>query len=207
MRTITTTLAFVLAATLAAPSLAHADGEAKNVIFFLGDGMGPTTVTAARIYKYGEDGQLHMESLPRTARVKTYSNDAQTTDSAPSMSAYMTGSKMNNEVIAMTPNTIAVKPLDNNTTNMCQAAGANGAPVATLLEAAKYHGKAIGAVTTTRVTHATPASTYAHICHRDLENDIAAQMVPGGAGFNAFLMDGLDVLFGGGRRQFLPTSV
>jgi alkaline phosphatase len=207
MRKILFSISLALAAAVALPTLAHADGEAKNVIFFLGDGMGPTTVTAARIYKYGEDGQLHMESLPRTARVKTYSNDAQTTDSAPSMSAYMTGTKMNNEVIAMTPNTVAVKPQNNNTTNMCVAGGPNGAPVATLLEAAKYHGKAIGAVTTTRVTHATPASTYAHICHRDLENDIAAQVVPGGEGYNGFLADGLDVLFGGGRRQFLPTTV
>ncbi len=62
-------------------------------------------------------------------------------------------------------------------------------------------------VTTTRVTHATPAATYAHICHRDLENDIAAQVVPGGAGYNPLLGAGLDVIFGGGRRHFLPTSV
>ena len=95
----TTTLSILLIAALAVP--AYADGEAKNVIFFLGDGMGPATVTAARVYRYGEDGQLHMESLPSTARIKTYSNDAQTTDSAPSMSAYMTGIKMNNEVISM----------------------------------------------------------------------------------------------------------
>jgi alkaline phosphatase len=77
---------------------ALAAGEAKNVIFFLGDGMGPATVTASRIYKYGEAGQLTMETLKRTARIKTYSLDAQTTDSAPSMAAYMTGVKMNNEV-------------------------------------------------------------------------------------------------------------
>ena len=56
--------------TLAAGS-AFAAGEATNVIFFLGDGMGPTTVTASRIYKYGEAGQLAMESLRRTARIKT----------------------------------------------------------------------------------------------------------------------------------------
>ena len=86
---------------------AQAAGEAKNVIFFLGDGMGPTTVTASRIYKYGETGKLNMESLKRTARVKTYSNDAQTTDSAPSMAAYMTGVKMNNEVISMSADTKA----------------------------------------------------------------------------------------------------
>ncbi len=86
---------------------AFAAGEATNVIFFLGDGMGPTTVTASRIYKYGEAGQLTMETLKRTARIRTYSNDAQTTDSAPSMAAYMTGVKMNNEVISMSADTRA----------------------------------------------------------------------------------------------------
>ena len=200
----TTTLSILLIAALAVP--AYADGEAKNVIFFLGDGMGPATVTAARVYRYGEDGQLHMESLPSTARIKTYSNDAQTTDSAPSMSAYMTGIKMNNEVISMSSSTIAVAPGSGNTVDNCAVNGANGSAVASLLELAKAHGRAVGAVTTTRVTHATPASTYAHICHRDLENAIAAQVVPGGAGFNAALGTGLDVLFGGGRRHFLPTT-
>lgn len=71
----------------------------KNVIFFLGDGMGMTTQTAARIYKVGEDGELTMDTLPESAFIKTYSNNAQVTDSAPSMAAYMTGVKMNNEEI------------------------------------------------------------------------------------------------------------
>ncbi|PZU41132.1 MAG: alkaline phosphatase, partial [Acidovorax sp.] len=68
----------------------------KNVLFFLGDGMGVTTMTAARIYSVGETGELTMDQLPETAFVHTYSNDGQVTDSAPSMAAYMTGVKMNN---------------------------------------------------------------------------------------------------------------
>ncbi|WP_435337966.1 alkaline phosphatase, partial [Acinetobacter sp. LH3_13] len=67
--------------------------------------MGITTMTAARIYSVGEDGELTMDKLPETAFVHTFSNDAQVTDSAPSMAAYMTGVKMNNEVISMTPDT------------------------------------------------------------------------------------------------------
>jgi len=188
---------------------AQAAGEAKNVIFFLGDGMGPTTVTASRIYKYGETGKLNMESLKRTARIKTYSNDAQTTDSAPSMAAYMTGVKMNNEVISMSPDTKASDP----TTGKGYVSGAdstcpagNGKPVSTLLELAKGAGKSVGAVTTTRVTHATPATTFSHICHRDGENNIAAQGTPGNPAYNTALKDGLDVLLGGGRRHFLPTT-
>ncbi|MBS0609035.1 MAG: alkaline phosphatase, partial [Proteobacteria bacterium] len=73
----------------------------KNILFFLGDGMGLTTQTAARIYKVGEAGDLTMDLLPETAFIRTYSNSAQVTDSAPSMAAYMTGVKMNNEVISM----------------------------------------------------------------------------------------------------------
>ncbi len=185
---------------------AFAAGEAKNVIFFLGDGMGPTTVTAARIYKYKEEGELNMEKLDgktRTARVKTYSNDAQTTDSAPSMAAYMTGVKMNNEVLSMSADTKAIKPTgaDSN----CPATG-NGTPVDTILEIAKGKGKAVGAVSTARITHATPAATYSHICHRDAENNIAAQAVVGGAGYNAKLGTGLDVVLGGGRDYFLPNT-
>ena len=63
----------------------------KNIIFFLGDGMGMNTLTAARIYAVGEDGELTIDTLPESAYVKTYSNNAQVTDSAASMTAYMTG--------------------------------------------------------------------------------------------------------------------
>ena len=182
----------------------------KNVIFFLGDGMGMTTQTAARIYKVGEDGELTMDTLPETAFIKTYSNNAQVTDSAPSMAAYMTGVKMNNEVISMTPETSAFdvatgKDYLNGADSTCPATG-NGKAVPTLLEIAKAAGMGTGAVTTTRVTHATPATTYSHVCHRDGENTIAAQAVPGGPEFNAALGDGLDVLLGGGRQFFLPTA-
>jgi alkaline phosphatase len=76
--------------------------------------------------------------------------------------------------------------------------------VPTLLELAKARGKATGAITTTELTHATPAATYSHICHRDAQYDIAAQAVPGGAGFNTALGDGVDVLMGGGRNHWTP---
>lgn len=200
--------ATLLALAAGACAQAHAAGEAKNVIFFLGDGMGPTTVTATRIYKVGEAGKLTMESLKRTARIKTYSNDAQTTDSAPSMSAYMTGVKMNNEVISMSADTKASdatgKGYVSGADSTCPAN--NGTPAVTLLELAKAAGKSVGAVTTTRVTHATPAATYSHVCHRDGENTIAAQGTPGNTLYNAALKDGLDVLLGGGRRHYLPQG-
>jgi len=186
----------------------QSSGTPTNVIFFLGDGMGMTTMTAARIYAVGEDGELTMDTLPETAFVKTFSNDAQVTDSAPSMSAYMTGVKMNNEVISMSADTKAIDPVaDANGNKLGNNCGSgNGKPVPTLLEQAKAKGWSTGVVTTTRVTHATPAATYSHICHRDLENDIAVQAVPGGTGYNAALGNGLDVLMGGGRQFFQPVA-
>ena len=192
---------------------AFAAGEAKNVIFFLGDGMGPVTVTASRIYKYGEAGQLTMETLPRTARIRTYTLDAQTPDSAPTMSAYMTGAKIRNEVLSMDANTVAkppsadtsVTPSVGNAINNCPATG-NGASVPTLLEQSIAKGKASGVVTTARLTHATPAATYAHICHRDAEYDIARQAVPSGAGFNPALDTGIDVLMGGISSYWRPYN-
>ncbi|MFE8711237.1 alkaline phosphatase [Aeromonas allosaccharophila] len=192
---------------LGATSQAQA-GDAKNVILFIGDGMGPSVLTATRLFKVGEEGNLEMMKLPRSARIKTFSNDAQTTDSAPSMAAYTTGVKMNNEVIAMSSDTKAVAPgkdvNGNKTVNNCSSD--NGKPVPTILELAKAAGKSVGAVTTTELTHATPAATYSHICHRDAAYDIAAQAVPGGAGFNSALKDGVDVLMGGGANHWTPYS-
>jgi len=205
-----------IASALAAATLAACGGSdspavtPKNVLFFLGDGMGLTTMTAARIYQVGEDGNLTIDTLPETAFVKTYSANAQVTDSAPSMAAYMTGVKMNNEVISMTAPTSAFNTTTgadyvSGSDSTCPASG-NGSPVTTLLELAKAGGLATGVVTTTRITHATPAATYAHICHRDGENNIAAQMVPQGTGFNSALGDGIDVVMGGGLRHFQPKS-
>jgi alkaline phosphatase len=181
----------------------------KNVLFFLGDGMGITTMTAARIYKVGEDGELTMDQLPETAFVHTYSADGQVTDSAPSMAAYMTGVKMNNEVISMSAETKATKPdgtpYHTNFDSTCPSTG-NGSPAATLLEIMKAARYSTGVVSTARITHATPAATYAHVCHRDAENTIAAALVPDGIGYNKALGDGVDVLLGGGRSYFLPRE-
>ncbi|MGY3926470.1 alkaline phosphatase [Aeromonas simiae] len=193
---------------LALASSATLAADAKNVILFIGDGMGPTVLTATRLYKVGEEGDLEMMKLPYAARIKTFSHDAQTTDSAPSMAAYTTGVKMNNEVIGMSSDTVAVAPgkdaNGNKSINYC--ASDNGTPVPTLLELAKAAGKSVGAVTTTELTHATPAATYAHICHRDAAYAIAEQAVPGGAGFNSALKEGVDVLLGGGANHWTPYS-
>jgi alkaline phosphatase len=175
--------------------------RARNVIFFLGDGMGINTLTATRIYAVGESGELTIDTLPESAFVKTYSNDAQVTDSAASMSAYMTGVKQNNGVISMSGVTLAMAPAADGGSRCT-----NGSPAPTLLELAKARGLATGIVTTTSVTDATPAATYAHACHRKLQNQIAAALVPGGAGFNPALGSGVDLVFGGGAQYFQPAA-
>ena len=202
------TLVFTLAA--GAPA-AFAAGEAKNVIFFLGDGMGPVTTTATRVKYVGESGSLAMDKLPYTARIKTFSKDGQTTDSAPSMAAYMTGVKTRNETLGLDGTTVAVSPSTDPTTkvpssvNNCPATG-NGVASTTLLELAIAKGKATGSVTTARLTHATPAATYAHVCHRNAEYEIARQAVPGGTGYNVALGTGVDVLMGGISQYWRPYS-
>ncbi|HQS31753.1 MAG: alkaline phosphatase [Polaromonas sp. 39-63-203] len=194
-----------------AASQAFAAGEAKNVILFIGDGMGPVTVTASRIFKYGEAGSLAMDTMPRAARIRTFSLDAQTTDSAPSMAAYTTGVKTRNDVIAMDGNTKTFTPSTDPVTgvssaiNNCPTTG-NGAPSPIILEQAIAKGKATGVVTTARLTHATPAATYAHVCNRDAEYEIARQAVPGGPGSNTALGKGVDVLLGGISYYWRPYN-
>ena len=184
------TIAFLLAAAL------PASAQRNNVILFVGDGMGVSTITSSRIAMVGVDGQLAMDRLPYTAISRTASADYITPDSAATMSAMMTGVNTNTGVIGYGP-----------TTEYADFNGNGDGPRLTNIgELAISMGYAGGIVTTTRVTHATPAAVFAHVNNRNLENEIAAQMVPGGGGFNARLGDGLHVVFGGGRRHFLPTS-
>jgi alkaline phosphatase len=190
-----------------ASTAATLEPRAKNVLFFLGDGLGLNTLTAARIYAIGEDGQLTIDTLPESAFVKTFSNDAQVTDSAASMAAYMTGVKHNNGVISMSAGTRAIAPGKDANGNSLVSRCENGQAAVTLAELAKRRGMAAGVVTNTSVTDATPAATYAHACHRKLETDIAAALVPGGAGYNGALgARGLDLVFGGGAQFFTPFA-
>jgi alkaline phosphatase len=183
--------------------------KAKNIILLVGDGMGVPTVTAARIYggqKRGADGvsnNLVMDQFPYVALSRTYSADYIVTDSAPSASAMTTGIKSNNEMLGLTAAAVYKD---------CASQAAN--TVTSIFETAEAAGKATGIVTTTRITHATPASAYAHSVNRDWESDkdmaenvgkgckdIADQLVNWPAG------DGFEVALGGGRSKFLPDDV
>jgi alkaline phosphatase len=172
-------------------------GRARNVIFFIGDGMGVSTVTATRVFSVGVDGKLVLDQFPYTALSRTYSADSITPDSAPTMSAMMTGVNTNQSVIGLDAST---EPSDFNNDG-------DGRAPWTLLELAKRRGMKVGAVSTATITHATPAATYAHINQRNNESDIALQALPGDSTYNSRLGRGLDILMGGGRRFFLPTAL
>ena len=181
-------------------------GRAENVILFVGDGMGISTVTAARILagqlrgEHGEENLLSFERLPYTGLVKTYNTNQQTPDSAGTMTAIVTGVKTRAGLIS-------VSQLSERANCMTQ----QGNGLKTLLEEMEQLGYATGLVTTTRVTHATPAATYAHSSERDWESDSAmpAQAVSQGCrDIAAQLLDfsygnGIEVILGGGRKHFL----
>lgn len=185
-------------------------GRARNVILFVGDGMGITTITAARILEgqrkggSGEDNRLAFEDLGQTALVRTYSANQQTSDSAPTATAMLTGRRANDGAISVSPD------VDGNEADQARvSAGA----MMTLLEEAEARGLATGVVTTTRITHATPASAYAHTPNRNWEYDgplvgkgnladIAAQLISRQRTGN-----GIEVVMGGGRQMLLPREV
>jgi len=171
--------------------------KARNVIFFVGDGMGVSTISAARVFSVGVAGQLVVDQFPYTALSRTYSSDSITPDSAPTMSAMMTGVNTNQSVIGFGEST---EPNDFNNDGDGQASW-------TLLELAKARGMNVGVVSTAQITHATPAATYAHINQRNNENDIALQALPGDPTYNQRLGSGVDILMGGGRRFFVPAGV
>jgi alkaline phosphatase len=185
-------------------------GRAKNVILFVGDGMGITTVTAARILDgqnrggRGEENLLSFERLPYVALSKTYSANQQTPDSAPTMSAMMTGVKTNDGFLSVNE-----RGVRRDWTTV------KGNETQTLLEQAEIRGMATGVVTTTRVTHATPAACYAHTVDRDWEADADQPATANSAGFPDIARqliefpygDGPDVVLGGGRAKFLPEAV
>lgn len=208
--------------------------KAKNVIFFLGDGMGMSTITAARIYsgqlkgENGENASLPFEKFPNIGlskvslinrksfkllfhssklHPKTYCIDKQTADSACSATAYLGGVKGNYYTIGVNGK---VKTRD------CAAARDPKNRVSSLAYWAQKAGKATGLITTTPVTHASPAGVYGHTpCRlwesdtdvlKDRKNpeeceDLASQLVNGEVG------EKLNIIFGGGRSKFLPNSV
>jgi len=145
--------------------------KAKNVILFIGDGMGFEQVKAAGMYASGESGTLSFESFPRIGSISTNNAEGRTTDSAAAATAMATGARVLNGVIAMD-------------------IPGNGRPLETILEHSKAIGKRTGLVSTAFIAHATPAAFAAHTPGRDDYDKIVSDYLR---------KSRPNILFGGGK--------
>lgn len=174
--------------------------RAKNVILFIGDGMGDSEITIARNYEKGAAGSLAMDTLPLTGTYTTYAVKKGTsdvpdyvTDSAASGTGWATGHKTYNNAVSVDPVTLA--------------------PLTTILERAQQAGFKTGNVTTAELTDATPAVLDAHVSLRGCQGPADMATCPnetkqaGGLGSIAeqTVEHGVDVLMGGGRQRFAQT--
>lgn len=144
-----------------------ASASPRNVILLIGDGMGINQLTLALYVGPGRDGKLAIDSMPVVGLARTHSANSFVTDSAAAGTALATGVKTNNQMVSVAP---------------------DGKPLETVLEVAKKHGKAVGLVTTTTITHATPASFGSHVDSRGDDKAIAKQ----------YIANAIEVLLGGG---------
>ena len=177
MKQMKTTVFLVLVLLLSAlPALA---GQPKYVFYFIGDGLGASQRQFSEFFlqeKTGNPSQALLMNTFETAGINsTYAADTLITDSAAAGTALASGIKTNKGVIGK---------------------NAAGQDVKTLMEAAEEHGRATGIITTTRLTHATPAAFCAHNISRNNENEIAVDMAA----------SGVDFIAGGGIRHFIPRA-
>ncbi|KXJ70903.1 hypothetical protein RP20_CCG022131 [Aedes albopictus] len=179
--------------------------KAKNVIYFIADGMSSQTIAATRMYLGNENKMLSFEQFPYLATAKTYCVNRQVADSACTATAYLSGVKTNYGMINVGPHVPRYNCAYNRTESEFLG----------LLKWAQDSGMATGVVTNARITHATPAGAYASVANRDWEDDsavtsggcdatkypdVAQQLVHGEVGKK------LNVSLGGGRRHFVPKT-
>lgn len=167
-------------------------GSVQNVIILLGDGMGVSHRTAARIVSRGVEGgyargPLNMDTMPGTAMVMTPSLNAIVTDSAPGMQNYVTGNKAANNQEGVFPDNTP-DAFDN--------------PRIEYLSEYLHRRRntALGIVTTADVEDATPAANAVHTANRGAGTGIVDQYLDERG------RSGLAVLMGGGRRWFIPAG-
>lgn len=158
-----------------------APGRAKNVILFLADAAGVSSLNAASLMAHGEPMKLHIQQWPHLGLSETSPVDQFVSDSANGMSSIMTGVKTRNGVISQTADAVRGRQ--------------DGAPAKTLLEYAEERGLRTGVISSQSIADATPAATYAHSNDRGKWGEIFPQA------FSPRFGDGVDVLFGAGRQK------
>uniref|UniRef100_A0A1I8PM54 alkaline phosphatase n=1 Tax=Stomoxys calcitrans TaxID=35570 RepID=A0A1I8PM54_STOCA len=180
---------------------------AKNIIMFMGDGMGVATQVAARNYIEAEHTKLAFEEFPYLGLSKTYCVDKIVSDSATTATAYLCGVKGNYGTIGVNGHVLRDDCVGMNNTDY---------HVSSIAKWALDAGKSAGLVTTTRVSHASPAGVYAHTANRNWETDadinkycgqdhglqdITLQLMQGNVGSQ------LKVIMGGGKSFFLDEKL
>ena len=181
----------------------------KNIIIFIGDGMGITTITAGRIFdgqskgKKGEEHELAFDSFENVALIKTYNTNAQVPDSAGTATAILSGYKTNIGAINVRPHEDVKKMVLNSCVLKREPQ--------TLTQRAKKTGRAVGVISTARITHATPAAMYGHAVDRGWETD--AEVDERAAKFRCkglagqLLESAVDITLGGGRSKFTDDQI
>lgn len=168
--------------------------RARNIILLLGDGMGLTHRTAARIVSRGvrngkAAGRLAMDTLEVTGLVMTASLNSVITDSSPGMGAYVTGQKSNNNQAGVFPD---------NTPDMFDNPRIEY--LGELLRRTRGPGFNVGIVSTADVTDSTPAANAVHAADRFAGSGIAARFL------DERERNGVTVLLGGGAQHFMPKD-
>ena len=156
--------------------LVSVDRKAKNIILLIADGMSISQVSSYRLIKGGPNERLAVDKFPISGIVLTHSEDAVVTDSASSATAYSTGFKTNNGALGLDKD---LNVLEN------------------LTEKVHTYGYVSSLISTSEITHATPAAFASHVDLRWKTDEISKQMIDS---------DVMTIL-GGGRHFFLPEDM
>tara|TARA_B100001057_G_scaffold265755_1_gene265945 strand:- start:3406 stop:4704 length:1299 start_codon:yes stop_codon:yes gene_type:complete len=149
--------------------------KAKNIILFIGDGMSVSQISAFRLYQGGPNSRVIVDSFPYSGKVLTHSANAIVTDSASSGTAFSTGKKTNNTTLGV---------------------DVNGQPIENITEMLDKSGYVSSVISTSEVTHATPAAFVVHTSSRYLSDEISIQMTD----------SKIKNILGGGRKFFIPEE-
>jgi alkaline phosphatase len=152
--------------------------KAKNVILFIGDAGGLSTLSAASIKGYDAPQKLFLQREMSVGLADTSAAGSWVTDSAAGMTAMVTGHKVNNGVLSQAPDGTAYK---------------------TILEYAEEHGLSTGVVSNMAMADATPAACYAHVDSRRKFSEIFSQI------WKPRFGDGVDLVLGGGKKRILEA--
>ena len=155
--------------------LTYIDEKAKNIILLIADGMSLSQITAYRMMKGSLNERISMDNFPYSGIVLTHSYNAAVTDSASSATAYSTGFKTNNGVLGLDKD---LNVLEN------------------LTETIDKFGFVSSLISTSEVTHATPAAFASHVDLRWKTDIISSQM----------MNSKVATILGGGRYFFIPEE-